>query len=109
MDTLGTLETLGTLGFVFATTTAAMLIHEHMTDVLCGPYIERRRRRRDVAAMFDPMRAVIDDAMEHFACKVGDLMDRLAWHMDRLAWHIDDLKQRLAWKVRNVIYLAMMA
>jgi hypothetical protein len=102
METLGTLDTLGTLGFVFGTTTAAMLVHEHMTDVLNGPYIERRRRRRDVAAMFDPVRAIIDDAMEHFAWKVGDLMDRLAWH-------IDDLKQRLVWKVRNVIYLAMMA
>jgi hypothetical protein len=102
MDTLGTLETLGTLGFVFATTTAAMLTHEHMSDVLYGPYIERRRRRRDVAAMFDPVRAMIDDAMEHFARKVGGAMDRLAWH-------IDDLKLRLVWKVRNLIYLAMMA
>ena len=102
MDTLGTLETLGTLGFVFAATTAAMLIHEHMTDVLYGPYIERRRRRRDVAAMFAPVRAVIDDAMEHFAWKVGGVMDRLAWH-------IDDLKQQIVWKVRNAVYLAMMA
>ena len=102
MDALGTLETLGTLGLVFATTTAAMLIHEHMTDVLYGPYIERRRRKRDLAAMFDPLRAAIDDAMEHFAWRVGEAMDRLAWH-------IDDVKQRLVWKVRNAVYLAMMA
>ena len=102
MDSLSTLETLGTLGFVFAVTTAAMLIQDHMTDVLYGPYIKRRRRKRNFAAIFDPARAMIDDAIELFAWKVGDLMDRLAWH-------IDDLKQQIIWKVRNAVYLAMMA
>jgi len=94
--------TLGILGFVFALTATGRLVYEHQIDVLHGPYIEGRVRSRDVAAMLDPARAVIDDAMDHFAWKVGDLMDRLAWH-------IGDLKQRLVWKVRNAVYLAMMA
>jgi hypothetical protein len=96
------MDILGILGFVFAATTTGRLVYEHQTDVLHGPYIEGRKRTHDFAAIIDRVRAVIDDAMEHFACKVGDLMDRLAWR-------IDDLKLRLAWKVRNATYLAMMA
>ncbi|SRR5579871_1143129 len=103
----------GISGFVFALTATGRLVYERESDVLHGPYIEGRGQSRELAAIIDPMRAVIDDAMEHFAWKVGDLMDHLAWHigdlMDRLAWHIDDLKQRLVWKVRNAVYLAMMA
>jgi hypothetical protein len=93
---------LGISGFVFALTTTGVLVYEHETDVLHGAYVAGRARTYDFAAIIDPVRAVVDDAMERFAWKVGDLMDRLAWH-------IGDLKQRLAWKVRNAVYLAMMA
>jgi hypothetical protein len=93
---------LGIFGFVFAVTTTGALVYEHQTDVLHGPFIEGRMPARAFAAMFDPVRAALDDAMEHVAWKVGGLMDHLAWH-------IDDLKQRIVWKVRNAVYLAMMA
>ena len=93
---------LGISGFVFAATTTGRLVYEHETDVLYGPFIEGRERSRAFAAIIDPVRAVVDNAMEHFAWRVGEVMDRLAWH-------IDDLKLRFVWKVRNVIYLAMMA
>ena len=93
---------LGISGFVFAATTTGWLVYEHETDVLHGAYIEGRGRTYDFAPIIDPVRAAVDNAMEHFAWKVGDLMDRLAWH-------IDDLKQRFVWKARNAVYLAMMA
>ena len=96
------MDILGILGFVFAVTTTCVLVYEHQADVLHGPFIEGRVRTRELASIIDPVRAVVDDAMEYFAWKVGELMDRLAWH-------IDDLKQRLVWKVRNAIYLAMIA
>jgi hypothetical protein len=92
----------GILGLVFAATTSAALMHEHMTDVLYGPYIEGRARKRGVAMTVNPARAAIDDAMEQIAWRVGGAMDRLAWHAD-------DLKLRIGWKIRNAIYLAMMA
>jgi hypothetical protein len=82
---------LGIAGFVFAATTTGRLVYEHDTDVLHGAYIEGRARTYDFAPIIDPVRAVVDNAM------------------DRLAWHIDDLKLRFVWKVRNAVYLAMMA
>ena len=93
---------LGISGFVFAATTTGRLVYEHEKDVLHGAYIQGRGRTYDFAPIIDPVRTVIDDAIEHFASKVGDLMDALAWH-------IDDLKLRFIWKVRNAVYLAMMA
>src|ERR1700760_3937327 len=92
---------LGIAGFVFAATTTGRLVYEHDTDVLHGAYIEGRGRTYDFAPITGPVRAVVDNAMEHFAWRVGDLMDRLAWH-------INDLKLRFVWKVRNAVYLAMM-
>jgi hypothetical protein len=92
----------GIAGFIFAATTASRLVYEHRTDVLYGPYIEGRARRSNVAVMFNPARAAMDDAMEHLAGWVGGAMDRLAWR-------VDDLKLRIGWKIRNAIYLAMMA
>jgi hypothetical protein len=99
---MDTTDIYGILGLVFAATTSAALMHEHMTDVLYGPYIEGRTRKRVAALRINPARAAIDDAMDEIAWRVGAAMDRLAWQ-------VDDLKLRLGWKIRNAIYLAMMA
>ncbi len=74
------MDILGIFGFVFAATTTARLVYEHQTDVLHGPYIEGRMRTRELALMFDPVRAAVNAVME-----------------------------RLNWSARNVVYLASLA
>ena len=74
------MDILGILGFVFAVTTTCVLVYEHQADVLHGPYIEGRVRTRELAAIIDPVRAVVDAVME-----------------------------RLNWQARNVVYLASLA
>jgi hypothetical protein len=74
------MDILGILGFAFAVTTTGRLVYEHQTDVLHGPYIEGRAQSRAFASIVDPVRAVVDAAME-----------------------------RLNWQARNVVYLASLA
>ena len=74
------MDILGILGFVFAVTTTCVLVCEHQADVLHGPYIEGRVRTRELAAIIDPVRAVVDAVME-----------------------------RLNWRAQNVVYLASLA
>lgn len=71
---------LGISGFVFALTTTGVLVYEHETDVLHGPYIEGRERTRVFAATLSFARAVGEAFVEH-----------------------------LNWKARNAIYLASLA
>jgi hypothetical protein len=73
------MEILGILGFVFSATTASVLVYEHQTDVLNGPYIEGRAQQ-SVAAIFDPARALVEAVIE-----------------------------RLTWNARHAIYLASLA
>jgi len=79
MDVLG-IEVLGIFGFVFAATAVGVLVYEHEMDVLHGPYIEGRKAPRIVAAMFDPVRPLVEAVMA-----------------------------RINWRARNVVYLAAMA
>jgi hypothetical protein len=74
------MDVLGILGFVFAATAIGVLVYEHQTDVLRGPYIEGRAKPRRVAAIWDPMRAPVDALME-----------------------------RLNWNARHAVYLASLA
>jgi hypothetical protein len=74
------MDILGIVGFVFAATAAGVLVYEHQTDVLRGPYIEGRAQPRHFAAMFDPARAVA-------SAVIG----------------------RLNWNARHVVYLASLA
>jgi hypothetical protein len=70
----------GIMGLAFAATTSGVLVYEHETDVLHGPYIEGREQPRIVAAIFDFARAIGEAAVEH-----------------------------LNWKARNAVYLASLA
>ena len=54
------MDILGIAGFVFAATALGVLVYEHRTDVLYGPYIEGRAQPRRVAAIRDPARAFIE-------------------------------------------------
>ena len=74
------MDVLGILGFVFAATVLAVLVYEHQTDVLHGPYIEGRAQQRKVAAIWNPARAFLD-------ALIG----------------------RLNWNARHVVYLASLA
>jgi hypothetical protein len=74
------MDILGILGFAFAITTTGRLVYEHQTDVLHGPYIEGRAGTRELAAIFDPAREVVDAVMA-----------------------------RLNWQARNAVYLASLA
>jgi hypothetical protein len=74
------MEILGILGFAFAATATGVLVYEHQTDVLHGPYIEGRAQPQSRAAILDPTRALVDDVME-----------------------------RLTWNARNAVYLASLA
>jgi len=72
------MEILGVLGFVFAATALVVLAYEHQTDVLRAPYIEGRAQPRNVAAIWDPARAIVDT-----------LIGRLNWnarHVIYLTW-----------------------
>jgi len=74
------MEIIGIVGFVFAATAIGVLVYEHQTDVLHGPYIEGRMKPRGAASMWDPVHAVVAPVID-----------------------------RLNWKVRNAIYLASLA
>ena len=74
------MDILGILGFVFAATAIGVLVYEHQTDVLHGPFIEGRAKPRRVAAIWDPARALVDALME-----------------------------RLTWNARHAVYLASLA
>lgn len=74
------MEILGILGFVFSATALGVLVYEHQTDVLHGPYIEGRTQPRNLAAIRDPARALVDALIE-----------------------------RLNWNARHVVYLASLA
>jgi len=74
------MDILGVVGFVFAATALCVLVYEHQTDVLHGPYIEGRAKQRSFAAMFDPVHAVVEVVME-----------------------------RINWQARHVVYLASLA
>jgi hypothetical protein len=74
------MEVLGIVGFVFAATAVSVLVYEHETDVLHGPYIEGRTRPRGVAASWPRARALVDTLIE-----------------------------RLNWNARHVICLASLA
>jgi hypothetical protein len=72
------MDILGIVGFVFAASAIAVLVHEHQTDVLHGPYIEGRSKSRGAASIWDPVRARIDG-----------LIARLNWnarHVVHLTW-----------------------
>jgi len=72
------MDTLGILGLIFAATAISVLIYEHGTDVLHGPYIERHTPPRRMVATFEPARAF-----------VGAVIDRLNWtarHAVYLSW-----------------------
>ena len=72
------MDILGIVGFVFAATAIAVLVHEYQTDVLHGPYIEGRVKPRGAASIWDPARARIDG-----------LIARLNWnarHVVHLTW-----------------------
>ena len=77
MEILGMLEILGILGFVFAATALGILVYEHQTDVLRGPYIEGRAQRRNIAAIWGPARALAEPVIA-----------------------------RINWQARHVVYLA---
>jgi len=71
------MEILGIVGFAFAATALGVLVYEHQTDVLRGPYIEGRTRPRGAVASWQPARALVEALIE-----------------------------RLNWNARHVIYLA---
>lgn len=62
---MDSLAIFGILGFAFAATTSGVLVHEHRSDVLQGPYIEGREPTRMVAATFDFARAIAEAVVEH--------------------------------------------
>jgi hypothetical protein len=74
------MEIAGIWGFVFAATAIGVLVYEHQTDVLRGPYIEGRVKPRALAPIADQVRALAEPIIE-----------------------------RINWKVRNAIYLASLA
>lgn len=74
------MDILGIFGLVFAATAVGVLVYEHEMDVLHGPYIEGRQAPRIIAAMFDPVRPLVEAAMA-----------------------------RITWRAPGVIYLAAMA
>jgi hypothetical protein len=74
------IEILGFAGSVFAAAAVGVLVYDHQTDVLRGPHIEGRTPSRDIAAMFDPARAMVEAAIT-----------------------------RINWRARNAIYLASLA
>ena len=53
------MDTLGILGLIFAATAISVLIYDHETDVLYGPYIERDVQSARKAAVFEPARAFV--------------------------------------------------
>jgi hypothetical protein len=57
-----------------------VLVYEHQTDVLHGPYIEGRVKPRVLAPIIDPVRALVEPIIE-----------------------------RINWKARNAIYRASLA
>ena len=65
---------------MFAATATGILVYEHHMDVLNGPFIEGREQPRVIAAMFDPVRALVEPLIE-----------------------------RLNWQVRSAVYLASLA
>jgi hypothetical protein len=71
------MEILGIVGFAFAATALGVLVYEHQTDVLHGPYIEGRTRPRGAVASWQPARALVEALIE-----------------------------RLNWNARHLIYLA---
>jgi hypothetical protein len=55
------IETIGLLGFVFAATALAAKVYERRMDVLYGPYIQGRAKRRvDLSAFWEPAQAAAD-------------------------------------------------
>jgi hypothetical protein len=74
------MEIAGIWGFVFAATAIGVLVYEHQTDVLRGPYIEGRVQPRLLAPMIDQARVLLEPIIE-----------------------------RINWKARNAIYLALLA
>jgi hypothetical protein len=74
------MEIAGIWGFVFAATAVCVLVYEHQTDVLNGPYIEGRVKARAFAPIVDPMNALLGPVIE-----------------------------RINWKARGAIYLASLA
>jgi hypothetical protein len=69
------IETLGFLGFVFATATLAAIAYERRMDVLYGPYIQSRAGAR------------------------------AGFSLERLWKPLHSAADRLRWRARNVIYL----
>jgi hypothetical protein len=74
------MEIAGIWGFVFAATAVGVLVYEHETDVLNGPYIEGRVKPRVFAPIIDPVSA-----------------------------HVEPIIKRINWKARGAIYLASLA
>ena len=70
------IERLGLLGFVFATTALAAMVHERHMDVLYGPYIQRRTE------------------------------GPAGFSLERLWKPLHSAADCLRWKARNLIYLA---
>ena len=60
------MDTLGILGLIFAATAISVLIYEHETDVLHGPYIERHALPRKTLATFEPARAFVGAVIVRF-------------------------------------------
>jgi len=58
------MEIAGIWGFVFAATAIGVLVYEHETDVLHGPYIEGREKPRVFASIIDPVNALVEPIIE---------------------------------------------
>jgi hypothetical protein len=69
---MDSLAIFGILGFVFAATTSGVLVHDHRSDVLHGPYIEGRVQSRAFAATLNFVRAVGEAMIEHLNWKARD-------------------------------------
>jgi hypothetical protein len=74
------MEMLGIAGFVFAATALSVVVYEHQTDVLHGPYIEGRVEPQWAAELLKPVRALADPVVD-----------------------------RIKWNARCAIYLAALA
>ena len=74
------MEIAGIWGFVFAATAIGVLVYEHETDVLNGPYIEGGVKPRVFAPIIDPVNALVAPIIA-----------------------------RIKWKARGAIYLALLA
>jgi len=56
-----TIETITFIGVVFAAASLAAMAYERRMDVLYGPYIQGRDRRRvDISAFLDPVQSAAD-------------------------------------------------